>query len=161
MRIGALYIRVSTDDQIEYSPEAQIRLGLEYAKKNNIVIPKEFIFQDDGISGRKAANRPDFQKMITLAKSEAHPLDVIIVWKFSRFARNQEESIVYKNLLKKSNVEVISISEPIPDGFIGELVQRIFEWMDEYYSINLSQEVLRGMTQRAMKGQYNLSLIHI
>ena len=54
MRIGALYIRVSTDDQIEYSPEAQIRLGLEYAKKNNIVIPKEFIFQDDGISGRKA-----------------------------------------------------------------------------------------------------------
>lgn len=155
MRIGALYIRVSTDDQIEYSPEAQIRLGLEYAKKNNIVIPKEFIFQDDGISGRKAANRPDFQKMITLAKSEAHPLDVIIVWKFSRFARNQEESIVYKNLLKKSNVEVISISEPIPDGFIGELVQRIFEWMDEYYSINLSQEVLRGMTQRAMKGQYN------
>lgn len=155
MRIGALYIRVSTDDQVEYSPEAQIRLGLEYAKKNNIIIPKEFIFQDDGISGRKASNRPDFQKMITLAKSEEHPFDVIIVWKFSRFARNQEESIVYKNLLKKSDVEVVSISEPIPDGFIGELVQRIFEWMDEYYSINLSQEVLRGMTQRAMKGQYN------
>lgn len=155
MRIGALYIRVSTDDQVEYSPEAQIRLGLEYAKKNNIIIPKELIFQDDGISGRKAANRPDFQKMITLAKSEKHPFDVIIVWKFSRFARNQEESIVYKNLLRKSNVDVVSISEPIPDGFIGELVQRIFEWMDEYYSINLSQEVLRGMTQRAMKGQYN------
>lgn len=155
MRVGALYIRVSTDDQVEYSPEAQIRLGLEYAKKNNIIVPKEFIFQDDGISGRKAANRPAFQKMITLAKSEEHPFDVIIVWKFSRFARNQEEAIVYKNLLKKSNVDVVSISEPIPDGFIGELVQRIFEWMDEYYSINLSQEVLRGMTQRAMKGQYN------
>lgn len=155
MRVGALYIRVSTDDQVEYSPEAQIRLGLEYAKKNNIIIPKEFIFQDDGISGRKAANRPAFQKMITLAKSKEHSFDVIIVWKFSRFTRNQEESIVYKNLLKKSNIDVVSISEPIPDGFIGELVQRIFEWMDEYYSINLSQEVLRGMTQRAMKGQYN------
>ena len=155
MRIGALYIRVSTDDQVEYSPEAQIRVGLEYAKNNNIIIPKEYIFQDDGISGRKAANRPEFQKMISMAKSEEHPFEVILVWKFSRFARNQEESIVYKNLLKKSNVEVISISEPIPEGFIGELVQRIFEWMDEYYSINLSGEVMRGMTQRAIAGEYN------
>lgn len=90
-----------------------------------------------------------------MAKSDEHPFDVILVWKFSRFARNQEESIVYKNLLKKSNVEVVSVSEPIPDGFIGELVQRIFEWMDEYYSINLSGEVHRGMTQRAMQGKYN------
>lgn len=155
MRIGALYIRVSTDDQVEYSPEAQIRLGLDYAKKNNIIINKSNIFQDDGISGRKAKNRPAFQRMISLAKSDEHPFDIILVWKFSRFARNQEEAIVYKNLLKKSNVEVVSVSEPIPEGFIGDLVQRIFEWMDEYYSINLSGEVKRGMTQRAMAGGYN------
>lgn len=157
MKTGALYIRVSTDDQVEYSPDAQIRLGIEYAKKNGIIIPKKYIFQDDGISGRKANNRPAFQQMIGLARSDEHPVDVIIVWKFSRFARNQEEAIVYKNLLKKSNVDVVSVSEPIPEGFIGELVQRIFEWMDEYYSINLSGEVLRGMTERAMSGQYNTS----
>lgn len=69
--------------------------------------------------------------------------------------RNQEEAIVYKNLLKKADVDVVSVSEPIPDGFIGELVQRIFEWMDEYYSINLSGEVMRGMTERASRGGYN------
>ena len=90
-----------------------------------------------------------------MAKSEEHPIDVILVWKFSRFARNQEEAIVYKNLLKKNDVDVVSVSEPIPDGFIGELVQRIFEWMDEYYSINLSGEVMRGMTERASRGGYN------
>lgn len=157
MQTAAIYIRVSTDDQVEYSPDAQLRMAREYAKKNNMIIPKEYIFQDDGISGKKSKNRPAFQQMLAMAKSEEHPFDVILVWKFSRFARNQEESIVYKNLLKKSNVEVISVSEPIPDGFIGELVQRIFEWMDEYYSINLSGEVLRGMTQRAMTGKYNSS----
>ena len=155
MKTGALYVRVSTDDQVEYSPDAQIRLGLEYAKKNNIIIPKQFIFQDDGISGRKATNRPAFQELIAMAKSDEHPIDVILVWKFSRFARNQEEAIVYKNLLKKADVDVVSVSEPIPDGFIGELVQRIFEWMDEYYSINLSGEVMRGMTERASRGGYN------
>ncbi len=35
-----------------------------------------------------------------MAKSKEHPFDIILVWKFSRFARNQEESIVYKSLLK-------------------------------------------------------------
>ena len=111
MKTGALYVRVSTDDQVEYSPDAQIRLGLEYAKKNNIIIPKQFIFQDDGISGRKATNRPAFQELIAMAKSDEHPIDVILVWKFSRFARNQEEAIVYKNLLKKADVDVVSVSE--------------------------------------------------
>lgn len=157
MRTGALYIRVSTDDQVEYSPDAQIKCCLDYAKKNEIIVPEKFIFQDNGISGRKAINRIAFQELIATAKSEEHPIDVILVWKFSRFARNQEEAIVYKNLLKKSKIDVISVSEPIPDGFIGELVERIFEWMDEYYSINLSGEVLRGMSQRASKGQYNSS----
>lgn len=40
--------------------------------------------------------------MIAIAKQESHPIDVILVWKYSRFARNQEESIVYKSLLKKA-----------------------------------------------------------
>ena len=73
--------------------------------------------------------------MIALAKSKEHPIDTIIVWKFSRFARNQEESIVYKSLLKKNDVDVVSISEPLVDGPFGSLIERIIEWMDEYYSI--------------------------
>ena len=111
-KTGAIYIRVSTDKQEELSPDAQKRLLLEYAKDHNIDVPAEFIFQDNGISGRKAKKRPAFQQMIALAKSKEHPIDTIIVWKFSRFARNQEESIVYKSLLKKNDVEVVSISEP-------------------------------------------------
>lgn len=152
-KIACAYIRVSTDSQEEYSPDAQIRLLQEYAAANDLILAD--IYKDLGISGRKADKRPEFQNMIAEAKSKEHPYDVILVWKFSRFARNQEESIVYKSLLKKNNVEVVSVSEPLPDGFIGELVERIFEWMDEYYSIRLSGEVKRGMTQKAMEGGYN------
>lgn len=153
-KTGAIYIRVSTDKQEELSPDAQKRLLLEYAKDHNIDVPAEFIFQDNGISGRKAKKRPAFQQMIALAKSKEHPIDTIIVWKFSRFARNQEESIVYKSLLKKNDVEVVSISEPLVDGPFGSLIERIIEWMDEYYSIRLSGEVMRGMTENAMRGNY-------
>ncbi len=154
MQTAALYIRVSTDDQAEYSPDAQKRLLSEYASKHNLLVPEKFIFIDDGVSGKKAAKRPQFQHMIGLAKSKDHPFDVILVWKYSRFARNQEESIVYKSLLKRNRVEVVSISEPMIDGPFGTLIERIIEWMDEYYSIRLSEEVTRGMTEKAMRGEY-------
>lgn len=155
-REGALYVRVSTHEQDELSPDAQIRLCLEYAKSNNIVVPKEYIFVES-VSGRKAKNRREFQRMIALAKSQEHPFDVIIVWKFSRFARNQEESIVYKSMLKKDNVDVVSISEPLVDGPFGSLIERIIEWMDEYYSIRLSGEVIRGMKEKALRNGYQIS----
>lgn len=156
-RIGALYIRVSTDDQTELSPDAQIRLGMDYAKEHNIYIPEEFIFRDDGISGKKADKRPGFKALISHARAKEHHIDCILVWKFSRFARNQEESIVYKSMLARDNVEVVSISEPIPDGPFGKLNERIIEWMDEYYLTNLSSEVTRGMTENAMRGNYQTS----
>lgn len=151
---GAAYIRVSTDRQDEYSPDAQKRLIYEYAEKNNIAISPDNIYMEIGISGKKADKRPQFQKMIAACKDKSHPIDVILVWKFSRFARNQEESIFYKNMLSRIGIDVVSISEPIPEGFIGELVKRIFEWMDEYYSINLAGEVRRGMTQKVLTGGY-------
>ena len=155
-RIGALYIRVSTDDQAELSPDAQKRLLLDYAKKNAIIISNDFIFSES-VSGRHVQKRPEFQRMIGIAKQPSHPIDVILVWKYSRFARNQEESIVYKSMLKKDHVEVISVSEPLIDGPFGSLIERIIEWMDEYYSIRLSGEVLRGMKEKALRNGYQSS----
>ena len=158
MKSACAYIRVSTDKQEELSPDAQKRLLIDFAKKNNMSLLAENIYIDNGISGKKADKRPEFLKMIGLAKSKEHPFDVILVWKFSRFARNQEESIVYKSLLKKNHVEVVSVSEPLVDGPFGSLIERIIEWMDEYYSIRLSGEVLRGMTEKALRGGYQSSL---
>ena len=114
LKIGAAYIRVSTHDQEEYSPESQVKMIHDYASKNGIIIPNEYVFRDDGISGRKADKRPEFMRMISTAKQKPAPFEVILVWKFSRFARNEEESIVYKSLLRKEcKVDVVSVSEPI------------------------------------------------
>lgn len=155
LKTAALYIRVSTHMQDELSPDAQQRLLLDYAKANGMIVPEEFIFIEKGISGRKADRRPEFQRMISFAKQKPSPFDAILVWKYSRFARNQEESIVYKSLLRKQcKVDVISVSEPVIDGPFGSLIERIIEWMDEYYSIRLSGEVFRGMTEKAMRGGY-------
>ena len=86
------YVRVSTSGQEELSPDSQTALLKEYAKKNGMIILK--IFYELGISGRKADKRPEFQKMIALAKSDDHPVDYIVVLKISRFGRNKEGIIV-------------------------------------------------------------------
>lgn len=157
LEIGAAYVRVSTDDQTELSPDAQVRVILDAAKTDGFLIPEEFIFiEKRGISGRKADNRPEFQRMIALAKSqEPAPFRRLYVWKFSRFARNQEESVFYKSILrKKCGVDIKSVSEPIMEGMFGRLIESIIEWFDEYYSINLSGEVIRGMTEKALRNGY-------
>lgn len=153
MKVAAAYIRVSTDDQIEFSPDSQLEKIKLYAEKNQILLPKEFIFMDEGISGRNTKKRPAFNEMIGIAKRKPKPFDVILVWKYSRFARNREDSVVYKSMLRKElNIDVISISEDVGDDKMSILFEAMIEAMDEYYSINLAEEVKRGMTEKAKRG---------
>ena len=153
LKIGAAYVRVSDERQDEYSPDSQLKKIREYAAKEGYLIPDEYVFYDDGISGKSVRKRADFNRMIALAKDKDHSVDRIYVWKLSRFARNQEESIVYKNLLRKTGVNVVSVSEPLPDGPFGSLIERIIEWMDEFYLINLGAEVTRGMEEKIARGE--------
>ena len=79
-RTGAAYIRVSTDDQTELSPDAQLRMIRAAALADGFSIPEPFIFiEKRGISGRHAGNRPAFQKMIAEAKSSFPPLSLEIL----------------------------------------------------------------------------------
>ncbi len=152
MKIAAAYIRVSTDDQIEYSPDSQRKAIMDFAKKNGYIVPEKFIFTDEGISGR-STKRPEFQRMIGTAKTKPRPFDSILVWKFSRFARNREDSIVYKSMLRKQcGIDVISISEQLGEDKTSILIEALLEAMDEYYSINLAEEVVRGMSEKARRG---------
>ena len=153
MKVAAVYIRVSTDDQTEHSPDSQLKEAKDYAARHGMIIDADHIYIDAGISGRNAKNRPAFQRMIAAAKGKPAPFQAVLVWKFSRFARNQEESIVYKSLLRREcKVDVISITEETGDSVFGGLIERIIEWMDEFYSIRLSEEVTAKMAYAAEKG---------
>lgn len=153
--IAAAYVRVSTDDQLDYSPESQLDEIKNYAKKNGYIISDENVFMEkEGHSGKNADKRPEFQHMIAIAKQTPKPFDAILVWKYSRFARNQDESTFYKSVLrKKLGIDVVSISEPMLDGMYGRLIEMIIEWQDEFYSYNLGIEVSRGMKKKAEKGE--------
>lgn len=153
IKTAAAYIRVSTEDQTEYSPDAQLRELREYASSHNMILDDRFVYADEGISGRKADKRPAFQEMIRTAKLKDHPFDVILVHKFDRFARSREDSVVYKSMLKRCGVEVISIKEPLAEGSYSGVMEAIYESFAEAYSINLGTEVRKGMTEKALRGE--------
>ena len=155
MKTAAAYIRVSTDDQLEYSPDSQLKAIREYAASHGMVLPEKYIFQeDDGVSGRKAKKRREFLRMIGTAKKKPKPFDFILLWKFSRFDRSRVDSVLYKSLLRKQlGIEVISVSEPLGDDKMSVLVEAMIEAMDEYYSINLAEEVRRGMREKVSRGE--------
>ena len=148
----ALYARVSSDRQdVDLSIAAQLKQLREYAARNGHVVVREFI--DEAESGR-TAYRPRFREMISMARQTAKPFELILVYKYSRFARSREDSIVYKALLKKSGIQLISITEPVDDTAMGRLMQSIIECIDEFYSENLGEEVTRGMRESASRGFY-------
>lgn len=153
IKTAAAYIRVSTEDQTEYSPDAQLRELREYASAHDLMLDDRFIYADEGLSGRKADRRPAFLEMIRTAKLPEHPFDVILVHKFDRFARSREDSVVYKAMLKRCGVEVISIKEPLAEGSYAGVMEAIYESFAEAYSVNLGQEVKKGMTEKARRGE--------
>lgn len=150
----ALYARVSSEKQAEkdLSLPAQLKTLREYALKRDWSIVKEFV---DEAESARTADRPEFQNMIVTAKQKEHPFDAILVWKLNRFARNREDSIFYKSLLRKKGVQIISINETIEDNPTGMLLEGVIESMDEFYSLNLAQDTIRGMRENASRGFWN------
>ena len=147
---GVIYARYSSDNQREESIEGQIRECMEFAERQGITVIGNYI---DRALSAKTDDRPDFQRMI---KDSAKRLfDVVIVWKLDRFSRNRYDSAYYKMLLKKSGVKVISAKENISDRPEGILLESMLEGYAEFYSAELSEKILRGLTENALKCKYN------
>ena len=110
MRV-AIYARVSSERQdVDLSISAQLKALRDYASRNGHTLVKEYV--DEAESGR-SIDRPGFKQMIAAARQKPIQFEAILVWKLSRFARNREDSIIYKSLLRKQGVQVISINEPV------------------------------------------------
>jgi len=150
----AIYARVSSEKQAEkdLSIPAQLKALRKYALERCWEIVTEYV---DEAESAKSASRPAFQEMVAAAKKKEKPFDTILVWKLSRFARNREDSIIYKSLLRKRGISVISINEKIDDTASGRLLEGMIEVIDEFYSANLAQDTMRGMKENISRGFFN------
>src|SRR5688500_14257443 len=107
---AAIYIRVSDESQIEgHSLDFQLNDCQAMATRDGFSVSEQHIYRDEGISAKTALDRPSFQRMIVDAKSTPKPFERIYVWKLDRFARNREDAVVYKSLLRRAEVALISV----------------------------------------------------
>ena len=150
----AIYARCSAQRQADrdLSIPAQLDAARSEAQRKGWEVVAEYI--DEAESARTDA-RPQFQEMISAAKKKPGPFSVILVWKFSRFARNREDSVLYKALLKRHGVRIVSLNEPIEDTPAGRMLEGMLEVLDEFYSANLAEDTARGMRKNAQRGYYN------
>ena len=147
---AALYARVSSDRQdVDLSVAAQLRALRDYAERNGYLVAREYV--DEAESGR-TADRPQFRRMLDEAAKPEAPFKEILVWKFSRFTRKREHAVAFKAMLRRKGVRVVSITEHADDSPTGKLMEAIIESVDEFYSENLAQEVVRGMREAASRG---------
>lgn len=149
----ALYARYSSHQQDHgFSIEAQLDACHTHAEKQGWILYRDYI--DRAISG-KSDDRAAFQEMI---KDATHinpaPFDCVLVHKTDRFARNRHDSVHYKNLLKLRGIRVFSVTQPTIGGDDPSniILESVLEGMDEFYSVNLARETLKGMIQTAKMG---------
>ena len=147
---AVIYARYSSSSQREESIEGQVKEITTFAERNGYTIIGTYA--DRAISGT-TDNRPQFQKMI--ADSKRKLFDFVIVWKLDRFARNRYDSAKYKTQLKKNGVRVISATEHISEGADGILLESVLEGMAEWYSEDLKEKVVRGLSVNAEKCKWN------
>ncbi len=146
---AVIYARYSCDNQREESIE-QLRECKAYLERQGMTFVRSYI---DRAMSAKTDNRPEFQQMIK--ESAKGGFDAVVVWKLDRFARNRYDSAHYKGILRKNGVKVVSATEQISEGAEGIILVSVLEGFAEYYSAELPEKVIRGMTENALKCQYN------
>lgn len=144
--LAVVYARYSSHGQKEQSIEGQLSAARAYAKTKGYTIIHEYI--DRAMTGRND-NRAEFQRM--LADTAKKQFRVVIVWKVDRFGRNREEITFNKYRCKKNGVRVEYVAESVPDSAEGVILESVLEGMAEYYSLQLAQNVSRGLLESAKK----------
>jgi len=148
----AIYLRVSSEQQAErqLSIPAQREALQRYAADNDWHIVEEYI---DEARSAKTDERDDFQRMIADAKQLEPPFQAILVHKFDRFSRSRADHVIYKALLKKQGIIVLSATERTePETPHGMLLEGMLEVISEFYNVNLTFETLKGMRENAEQG---------
>ena len=143
---AVVYARFSSSRQQETSIEGQLSAARKYAEDKGYTIIREYC--DRAKTGTND-NREAFQQMLSdCAKKQ---FTVIIVWKVDRFGRNREEITFNKYRAKKNGVRVEYVAENVVEGPEGVILESVLEGMAEYYSLQLSQNVQRGLLEAAKK----------
>jgi len=155
MNYATIYARVSSKDQeIEgFSIPAQIKALQDYAAKNNLIIVQEFT----DVETAKKAGRTQFNKMLAFIDENKH-IKHILVEKTDRLLRNIPDYALIDRLILYSDITVHLVKEGTTLGKNSrsndKFIFGIKALMAKNFVDNLSEEVRKGMAEKAAQGIY-------
>lgn len=138
----AAYLRDSGGDTQDLSIPQQENEIRTWCKTNQLILTKLYI--DEALPGSSVVGRQAFLAMIDHFTNNAVESGVV-VWKFSRFAREIDDAQFYKADLRRRGYIVHSINENIPAGLDGKLFEAAIDWMNARFLKDLSEDVKRGL----------------
>lgn len=146
------YIRVSTDEQVHgTSLNMQQKACLEFAKANGWKLKPENVFRDEGESA-KAMNRPQLLAMLEFCRKNRGKIDKCIVWKLDRFARNSDDHVMIRSILRKNGVSLVSVTEPIDESPTGKLMETVLSGFAQFDNEVRTYRTTEGMKKRLEQG---------
>src|SRR5262245_23933699 len=143
----AIYARVSTVDKGQ-TPETQLRALREYAARRGFVSAGEYV---DYASGTRK-DRPQYQAL--LAAVRKRQIDVILVWRYDRFARSTQALVNALQEFHRVGVDFISYRENIDTTTPqGELIFTVMASLAQFERTLISKRVKAGMARAKAQGK--------
>lgn len=149
----AIYIRVSTNHQIDKDSLPLQREELINYAKYVLNIEDYEVFEDAGFSA-KNTDRPGYQNMMKLVRTGV--FSHILVWKLDRISRNLLDFAAMYDELKRLGVTFISKNEQFDTSTaMGEAMLKIILVFAELERKMTSERVTATMLSRAANGKWN------
>lgn len=141
-----LYARVSTGEQNE---GMQVREMLDLAKRHKWDTE---VFIDAGWSGAKE-KRPELDRMMALVRRGK--CDVVMVYRFDRFARSTRQLVNALEEFRQINVQFVSVHESIDTTSpMGKFAFDVFAAMAEFERSLIRERVRSGMAHAKANGRH-------
>lgn len=141
---AVIYARYSSHNQREESIEQQVSECMEFAQANNLKVVD--VYSDSAISG-KTDKRAAFQRM--LRDAEKGKFQVVVAYKSNRIARNMFNAMQYEVRLDELGIKTLYCKEEFGDTAAGRFALRTMMNVNQFYSENLSEDIMRAMNDNA------------
>jgi len=137
------YVRDSGGPRQDASTDQQINELRAYCATYGLALRK--IYADVAKSGKTTTGRDEFNNLIdSTIKPESRPAGLLL-WNYSRFARELDDSTYYKSLLRKRAIVIHSLTDNIPEGQYGRVVEIIIDIANEEKRRQTSSDAKRGL----------------
>jgi DNA invertase Pin-like site-specific DNA recombinase len=145
---AALYARVSADRDQE--PETQLREMRALAGQRGWTTVGEYV--DRGISGA-VAGRPRLDALMAAAR--AGEVDVVLVWRFDRFARSTTHLLQALEEFRLAGVQFVSVREQVDTTTpMGRMVFTLIAAVAEMEREIIRERVRAGLARARAEGKH-------